>query len=152
MPSKPKFTQAPMNVSMPSATVVPVLEYPDVQAAAAWLCHTFGFSERLRIGDHRIQLNIGEGAVVLAKSATKEKQGSTGNSLMIRVVDVDQHYESAMAAGLQISFAPASYPYGERQYTAEDLAGHVWTFSQSENNVEPSTWGGQLVQCGASEA
>jgi len=38
---------------------------------------------------------------------------------------------------------PADYPYGERQYTAEDLAGHVWTFSLSINDVAPEEWGGR---------
>jgi len=34
-----------------------VLTYPDVREAVAWLCSTFGFEERLRIGDaHRSQL------------------------------------------------------------------------------------------------
>jgi hypothetical protein len=36
----------------------------------------------------------------------------------------------------------ADYPYGERQYTAEDLGGHRWTFSQSIADVAPEEWGG----------
>lgn len=51
-----QFSAGPSNLSMPEATVIPVLSYPDVSVAAAWLCHVFGFSERLRIGNHRIQL------------------------------------------------------------------------------------------------
>jgi uncharacterized glyoxalase superfamily protein PhnB len=35
----------------------------------------------------------------------------------------------AAAAGAQITSAPKDYPYGERQYSALDLAGHRWTFS-----------------------
>ena len=31
---------------------------------------------------------------------------------------------------------------GERQYTAVDLGGHVWTFSQSIADVAPEGWGG----------
>jgi hypothetical protein len=34
------------------------------------------------------------------------------------------------------------YPYGERQYTAEDLAGHRWTFTQAIADVAPEDWGG----------
>jgi uncharacterized glyoxalase superfamily protein PhnB len=42
------------NRSVPPATVVPVLSYPDVRAAVAWLSAAFGFAERTRIGDsHR---------------------------------------------------------------------------------------------------
>jgi len=51
------------NRSIPRATVIPVLAYPDVTKAAAWLCDAFGFNVRLRIGNHRVQLNVGDGAV-----------------------------------------------------------------------------------------
>jgi hypothetical protein len=44
------------NRSIPAATVIPVLIYPDVRAAVAWLRGGFCFEERLRIGeDHRSQ-------------------------------------------------------------------------------------------------
>jgi len=34
---------------------------------------------------------------------------------------------------------PTAYPYGERQYTAEESAGHRWTFSQSIGDVDPAS-------------
>lgn len=40
---------------------------------------------------------------------------------------------------------PTDFPYGERQYSAEDVGGHGWTFSQSIADVDPSIWGGQLL-------
>jgi hypothetical protein len=36
------------NRSIPHATVIPVLAYPGVNQAAAWLCDAFGFNVRLR--------------------------------------------------------------------------------------------------------
>jgi uncharacterized glyoxalase superfamily protein PhnB len=39
------------NRSIPASTVVPVLVYPDVRAAVAWLAEAFGFTERVQIGD-----------------------------------------------------------------------------------------------------
>jgi len=45
--------------------------------------------------------------------------------------------------GARILRPPADYPYGERQYTAEDLAGHRWTFSQTIADVAPEEWGGR---------
>ena len=36
------------------------------------------------------------------------------------------------------------FPYGERQYNAQDPAGHVWTFSESIADVDPADWGGTL--------
>jgi uncharacterized glyoxalase superfamily protein PhnB len=42
------------NRSIPASSVVPVLIYPDVREAVAWLIAAFGFVERVRIGeDHR---------------------------------------------------------------------------------------------------
>ena len=55
------------NRSIPASTVVPVLVYPDVRAAVAWLGEAFGFAERVRIGaDHRAQLAVGDGGVIVA--------------------------------------------------------------------------------------
>ena len=45
----------------------------------------------------------------------------------------------------RISDPPTDYPYGERQYNAEDIGGHRWTFSQSIADVDPAEWGGVLV-------
>jgi uncharacterized glyoxalase superfamily protein PhnB len=56
------------NRSIPRSTVIPVLIYPDVREAVAWLGAAFGFVERLRIGDnHRSQLRVGDGAVIVAE-------------------------------------------------------------------------------------
>ena len=54
------------NRSIPKATVVPVLIYPDVQEAVQWLGAAFGFVEHVRIGEnHRAQLGFGDGAVII---------------------------------------------------------------------------------------
>ena len=39
------------NRSMPTATVIPELAYPDVGEAVDWLCRAFSFTERLRIAE-----------------------------------------------------------------------------------------------------
>ena len=60
-----------MNRSAPTATVVPILVYPDVGQAVDWLCRTFGFSERLRFARDGVighaQLAVGEGAIMLGR-------------------------------------------------------------------------------------
>ncbi|MGB7741963.1 MAG: hypothetical protein WBL41_04330, partial [Terracidiphilus sp.] len=54
------------NRSIPAATVIPVLIYPDVREAVAWLSAAFGFEERVQIGEnHRSQMKVGDGAVIL---------------------------------------------------------------------------------------
>lgn len=117
------------NRSMPECTVIPVLSYPDVGQAIDWLCQAFGFALRLRIGDHRAQLAIGDGAIVISK----EENSSSKNvsSVMVRVDDAHRHSVTATAHGAHLISPPTEYPYGERQYTVEDIAGHRWTFSQT---------------------
>jgi uncharacterized glyoxalase superfamily protein PhnB len=132
------------NRSIQGATVIPVLAYPDVNQAAEWLCAAFGFSVRLRIGAHRVQLNVGDGAVTLRELRENESSGALGigHSVTIRVEDADAHCRRAKERGARITHEPVTQMYGERQYNAEDLAGHSWTFSQSVADVDPREWGG----------
>jgi uncharacterized glyoxalase superfamily protein PhnB len=140
----------PTNRSMPTNTVIPVLAYADVRAAVDWLCRSFGFVERLRIGRHRSQLSYGEGSVVVTEGSLAEacdtlpKLGLS-HSVMVRVSDINSHYDQAKSSGVLIVNPPTDYPYGERQYSAEDLGGHLWTFSQTIEDVNPEAWGGILV-------
>jgi uncharacterized glyoxalase superfamily protein PhnB len=136
------MTAMPKNRSIPESVVMPVLVYPDVRAAVAWLGAAFGCVERLRIGDHRAQLAIGGGHLVAANGPA---EGSGRSMVLVRVADVDAHCRHARSAGARIVLPPADHMYGERQYTAEDLAGHRWTFSQTIADVDPASWGGALT-------
>lgn len=129
---------------MPACTVVPELGYEDVGEAIVWLCDAFGFRERWRAGNHRAQLAVGDGAVAL----TEQQLAGGVRSLVVRVDDADGHCERARQHGARIVQVPADYPYGERQYTAEDLAGHRWTFSQTIADVAPEEWGGTSSRAG----
>lgn len=130
------------NRSIPSVDVIPVLTYPDVRAAVAWLVAAFGFTERLRIGDHRVQLRVGDGAVVVASGGDGAPRGTT---VMVRVSDADAHCARARAADAHILSEPQTFMYGERQYTARDPYGHTWTFTESVDDIDPASWGGELV-------
>lgn len=134
------------NRSIPHATVIPVLIYPDVRAAVDWLATAFGFVERVQIGeDHRSQLSFGDGAVIVGDvrgDRRPPRSGEATHSVMVRVEDVDAHRERAAANGAQILEEPTDFPFGERQYTAQDPAGHRWTFSQTIADVAPEEWGG----------
>ncbi|MCU1472908.1 VOC family protein [Amnibacterium sp.] len=135
------------NRSAPPFTVMPVLSYPDVSAATAWLQRAFGLVEHVRIGDHRAQLGFGEGALFVADTTNGRTAAGAdlSHSVTVRVSDIDAHYRVAAAAGAQILAEPADQPYGERQYTAADPAGHRWTFTQSIADVAPEEWGGTTV-------
>jgi len=137
------------NRSMPSSVIVPVLLYPDVRQAVQWLCATFGFVERLRIGEHRSQLEFNGGAIVVT-GGHGDIGGDAGeapvtHSLMVRVIDIDRHYQCVVAAGARVFGPPTDFPYGERQYTAEDPGRHRWTFSQTLWDVDPREWGAVLL-------
>ena len=136
----------PANRLMPPAAIIPELAYREVRAAAEWLCRAFGFTERLRIGHHRVQLTFDTGAlVVTALRGEPGAEAFTSHAVMVRVADVDAHCARAQQAGAVILNPPTDYPFGERQYTAADLAGRRWTFSQTIADVDPASWGGTLV-------
>ena len=138
------------NRSIPSATVIPVLVYPDVRAAVAWLIEAFGFVERVRVGeDHRSQMRIGDDGAVIVADVRREQQppteGTVTHVIKVRVADVDAQLERARAHGAKVLQEPTEYPYGERECDVEDLAGHRWQFTQTLRDVAPEEWGGQSV-------
>lgn len=131
-----------------SASVVPELVYADVEEAVDWLCETFGFTELWRAGGHRARLAFGNGVLIVADDdreygrAVPERGAPRSYSIMVKVDDVDAHYDHARDRGARILRQPADYPYGERQYSAEDPAGHQWTFTQAIADLAPEDWGG----------
>jgi uncharacterized glyoxalase superfamily protein PhnB len=131
---------------MPAAQVIPVLVYPDVRAAVAWLEAAFGFEERVQIGEsHRSQMRFGDGAVILGDVRGERRPprpGEETHSVVVRVDDANAHCERARAHGAKILQEPTDWEYGERQYEAEDLAGHRWTFSETLRDADPDDWGG----------
>ena len=130
---------------MPDACVIRELAYRDVGEAIRWLCDVFGFSLRLRIANHRAQITVGAGAVVLVAADPRERQlrESFGRArgIMARVADVDRHHAQTRRAGADVVSPPSDHPYGERQYSCRDLGGYVWTFSQTIADVAPEAWG-----------
>jgi uncharacterized glyoxalase superfamily protein PhnB len=131
------------NRSIPACSVIPELPYRSVTAAAEWLSGAFGFSVRLLIADHRIQMNVNGCAIVLVAAGDGEPL-PTGR-VLVRVERIDEHHERATQFGAYVLHPPTTYPFGERQYSALDLAGHRWTFSESVADVAPEDWGGTTV-------
>ena len=94
-----------VNRTMPASTVIPVLVDEDPSEAVDWLVDAFGFTVRWRAGEHRAQLAIGDGAVVVGErriapmsEATDPtvfrtpRRGEVSHSILVRVQDVDSHY------------------------------------------------------------
>jgi uncharacterized glyoxalase superfamily protein PhnB len=137
------------NRSIPSATVIPVLVYPDVREAVEWLQAAFGFVEHVQIGEnHRSQLGFGDGAVIVGDvrhDRRPPRPGEETHSVVVRVDDARSHCDRSRAHGARILMEPTDFEYGERQYEAEDHAGHRWIFSETLRDVAPEEWGGTTV-------
>jgi len=130
------------NRSVPPCTVIPVLIYPDPSAAAEWLSSAFGFTVRLRIANHRIQMRAGEGCFTIAEGNIVPNRS---HIIQVRVDDALAHCARARQHGAVILTEPVDHMYGERQYNAQDFYGHHWDFTQTIADVEPESWGGTSV-------
>ncbi len=130
--------------------MTPVLVYPDVRAAVAWLEAVLGFEERVRIGDtHRAQLRIGvDGAVVIA-DVGRDRVAPDGHGvthlIKVRVPDVDAAFARARDQGARVVEDLTTWEYGERSGVLEDIGGHRWELTQTVRDVEPEEWGGTTV-------
>jgi uncharacterized glyoxalase superfamily protein PhnB len=133
------------NRSAPPCAVTPVVAYPDVAAAVAWLERAFGFRVRLRIGNHRAQMWFGSACLVVGETGNNN-EWATKSSVMLRVQDVNALCERAVKQGARLLHAPQAHVYGERQATLEDFAGHIWTLTQTVEDVDPAAWGGEAAE------
>ena len=152
----PAIANAPTplrNRSIPDATFIPMRSYPDIDAAVTWLRDVLGAREHLRVprerGQQRVQLTIGTGAMVVAAwdaAAVPATGGRPPAVLMVRVPDVHAAYARALALGATGLTPPADHENGERQASVRDPAGHAWTLTQTIADVDPASWGGELVE------
>jgi uncharacterized glyoxalase superfamily protein PhnB len=138
------------NRSAPPATVTPVLVYPDVRAAVAWLEAAFGFEERVRIGDsHRAQMSVGADGAVVVADVGRDRVAPEGSGraqlVKVRVADVDAAFARARDRGAVVVEELTTWEYGERSGVVEDLGGHRWELTQTVRDVEPEEWGGTTI-------
>jgi uncharacterized glyoxalase superfamily protein PhnB len=138
------------NRSAPPATVTPVLVYPDVRAAVAWLEAAFGFEERVRIGDaHRAQMRVGPDAAIVVADVGGDRGAPDGNGythlIKVRVADADSAFARACEQGARVVEGLTTWDYGERSGVVEDIGGHRWELTQTVRDVEPEEWGGTTV-------
>jgi uncharacterized glyoxalase superfamily protein PhnB len=146
-------TQMAESTTLDQQAATPMLMYEDGPAAMDWLGAAFGFAERTRWLDDDGRLSHGElvtpggdGLVMLAGTVPayegprrhREHCAAAAawsevpwvlNGVMVRVPDVDAHFERAKQAGARILSEPEDNPYG-RSYRVEDLEGQRWMFQQ----------------------
>src|SRR6476660_7708138 len=89
-----------LNRSVPPCTVIPVLIYPDPGAAADWLSKAFGFTVRLRIANHRIQMKAGDGCFTIAEGKVAP---NNSHIVQVRIEDAEGHCARARQNGASSS-------------------------------------------------
>ncbi|MDQ2983421.1 MAG: aminotransferase [Actinomycetota bacterium] len=137
-------------------TVVPMLAYEDGTAAIEWLTRAFGFRENepARISENGVvshaELDVGDGSLVFLATPTPDYESPKHHrknceaarkwsavpwvidGLMVQVEDVDAHCSQARTAGADVLRELEEVEAaGIRLYTAEDLEGHRWMFTQA---------------------
>lgn len=151
------------------AAVYPHIHYQVPGEAITWLTRVFGFRERVRMTrpDGTIitsKLEAPGGGLVMVAGSSPEftewvrervpdfrgqqeqPWPNLSHTTTVMVSDVDAHYERAKEAGATILMSPTDHPWGLRSYSAIDLEGHQWEFSQTLRIVEPEAWGATRIE------
>ncbi|MGB7434458.1 MAG: VOC family protein [Candidatus Acidiferrum sp.] len=140
------------NRSVPADIVLPHLVYEDVDTAVNWLRKAFGFKEHYRHGNPSsgAQMHLGNAWIMLSRAregrSSPAQMGAWTQSLTVFVEDVQGHFEKAKAARVRIIEEPHETIYGEFQYAAMDLEGHLWLFSRHATDIAPGDWGARVAE------
>ncbi|MGC2162833.1 MAG: VOC family protein [Silvibacterium sp.] len=140
------------NRSVPTDTLLPHIAYRDVAEAVAWLSGTFGFVEHFRYGDpvSGAQMKLGNAWIMVHRvrdgNLTPKQLGYGTQSLTVFVDQVEAHFAHAKSAGAKIVEDLHETVYGELQYGAEDLDGHLWLFSRHARDLSPEQWGATVLR------
>jgi uncharacterized glyoxalase superfamily protein PhnB len=124
--------------------------YRDPKAALRWLEQAFGFEVTMAIDGppdapemcHYEMSCQGRGRIMVGAqwddwvSSPAGVGGKNTQTVHVQLPDgLDQHCETARAAGATIAAEPQDEFYGDRSYRAIDIEGHRWTFSTKVRNV-----------------
>ena len=122
------------------AEIIPYLFYGDVPKALDWLSRAFGFTEHMRTetpsGGMHAEMTF-EGRKIMMGQGGEEwrmmppgRDGTATQGVFVYLKGVDAHFARAEAAGAEIVQGLADHGYG-RTYTARDLDGHPWYFTEA---------------------
>ena len=112
----------------------------DIAATHDFLVEVFGFEPGgvQRDGDGTVvhgEVRAGDTAIWLHAVSAEHEMASprtlntSSGGLVVRVLNVDTHFEHARAAGARIDSEPTDQEYGQREYAARDPEGHRWWFA-----------------------
>ena len=128
------------------------LFYRDPKTAFRWLEQAFGFEPLMVISDDKgdpqhMEMSHEDGVIMIGPEWTDDHRspeavgGKNTQSVHVHLkADIDGHCERARAAGAEILMEPADQFYGDRSYRARDPEGHMWTFSQTVQEMTPAQW------------
>ena len=125
---------------MTTQRIVPVLVCADIAAAHDFLVDTFGFDPG---GVHRddngevdhAEVSMAGETIWLHRVAPDHglqsvaAVGISTSMINVFVDDVDAHHAHSARAGATINYPPTDQPYGQREYSALDRDGRVWSFA-----------------------
>ncbi len=120
--------------------IVPILVYADIAAAHDFLVGSFGFDSGGLHRDDDGQVVHGEvslaGETIWLHRVAPDhglrgvaELGAATSMINVFVDDVDAHHTHSTAAGAAINYPPTDQPYGQREYSAFDPEGRIWSFA-----------------------
>lgn len=123
---------------MPTRRIT-LLVYRDLAAAHSWLVDVFGLAPGPLTfdGEQAVhgEVHAGDGVIWLHREAPEHRMvpplatgGLVTASLAVHVDDIDGHHARVRDAGAEVVSPPADQPYGYREYSVQDLEGHLWSF------------------------
>jgi uncharacterized glyoxalase superfamily protein PhnB len=127
-------------MTTPTQRIVSILVYADIAAAHDFLVNSFGFSPG---GLHRDEdghvvhgeVSLDGETIWLHRVAPEHglrgvaELGAATSTINVFVDDVDAHHAHTTAAGATINYPPTDQPYGQRDYSALDPEGRIWSFA-----------------------
>lgn len=135
----------PTNPPENTPRITPYILYEDLESALTWLAKAFGFIERLRIPGQdgkaaHAEMELADGVVMMGHPGpdykSPKQHGHVCQLIHVYVDDIVRHFERARAAGAKILSELEDKYYGDRVYSADDLEGHHWFFSQHIRDVD----------------
>jgi MerR family transcriptional regulator, thiopeptide resistance regulator len=120
--------------------IITILVYADIAVAHDFLVGTFGFrpGELHRDGDGQVvhgEVSL-DGETIWPHPVAPEyglrgvaELGAATGMINVFIDDVDAHHARSAAAGATIIYPPTDQPYGQREYSASDSEGRIWSFA-----------------------
>jgi uncharacterized glyoxalase superfamily protein PhnB len=128
--------------------------YRDPKAALRWLEEAFGFEPFMVILDKddtlvHAEMRYGDGVVMVGSEWSADHKspmsldGKITQCIHIQLpadADVDAHCERVRKTGGRIIAEPEDQFYGDRSYRVADPEGHIWSVSQTKQEMTPDQW------------